>query len=140
MVVVPRDDRLKKLLDKRQFTLVMARPAAAQSSHFAVHVLRTTPVAFAQPQGLWAGVVLPKRWAKRAVTRNGIRRQIYALAAQSLQENQPALADQGLAMVVRLRRAFDTQLFVSAWSDVLRRAVRAELEPLITRAVQARSQ
>ena len=32
----------------------------------------------------WVGALIPKRWAKRAVTRNAIKRQIYAVS-QSLE-------------------------------------------------------
>jgi len=72
--------------------------------------------------------MVPKRWAKRAVTRNTIKRQIYALGA----EFEPRLMV--AAHVVRLRSTFDRKQFVSATSDVLRQAVRAELNQLFRRA------
>ncbi len=75
--------------------------------------------------GLWLGVLLPKRWARRAVTRNTLRRQIYAVAS----ELAPALPPQ--ALVVRLRSGFAKTEFLSATSDVLKRAVRAELLQLL---------
>ncbi len=65
--------------------------------------------------------MVPKRWAKRAVTRNMIKRQIYSLGAQA------ASALPRAAYVVRLRAGFDRQQFVSATSDALKRAVRQEL-------------
>ena len=73
----------------------------------------------------WVGVLLPKRWAKRAVTRNAIRRQIYEVA-----RHRAASLPQA-ALVVRLRSEFSRQQFVSATSDALKRAVRAELEQLL---------
>jgi ribonuclease P protein component len=72
--------------------------------------------------------MVPKRWAKRAVTRNTIKRQIYSVSAQF--EPRMDLA----AHVVRLRAGFDRTLFVSATSDALKAAVRAELLSLFERA------
>ena len=69
----------------------------------------------------------PKRWARRAVTRNSIKRQIYQVSTQF----ESRMADG--AHVVRLRRAFDRESFVSATSDRLKHAVRAELLQLFER-------
>ena len=69
----------------------------------------------------WIGAVVPKRWAKRAVTRNGIKRQVYNVSAQF----EPRLAV--AAHVVRLRTGFARDQFESAWSDALKLAVRTEL-------------
>lgn len=74
--------------------------------------------------GQWIGAMVPKRWAKRAVTRNTIKRQIYSVSA----EFEPFLRP--LAHLVRLRSTFDRSQFVSATSDVLKAAVRAELTQL----------
>ncbi len=65
------------------------------------------------------GAMVPKRWAKRAVTRNMIKRQIYSLGS--------AAALPHSAYVVRLRAGFDRKQFVSASSDRLKRQVRLEL-------------
>ena len=78
--------------------------------------------------GVWLGAMVPKRWARRAVTRNTIKRQIYAVAAGFEARMQPA------AHVVRLRAAFDRKHFVSATSDTLKDAVRAELQQLFAAA------
>lgn len=67
------------------------------------------------------GAVVPKRWAKRAVTRNGIKRQIYNVSA-SFEPRLPAAAH-----VVRLRMDFARAQFPSAWSDALKASVRGEL-------------
>jgi ribonuclease P protein component len=77
------------------------------------------------------GAMVPKRWARRAVTRNAIKRQIYTVSA-SFGLRLPAAAH-----VVRLRTAFDRSRFVSATSDALKRAVRDELEQLFTRVALA---
>ena len=69
----------------------------------------------------WLGAMVPKRWARRAVTRNAIKRQIYTVGA-TFEARLPQAAH-----VVRLRSAFDRKQFVSATSDQLKQAVRAEL-------------
>ena len=76
---------------------------------------------------VWLGAMVPKRWAKRAVTRNAIKRQIYNVSA----DFEPLLNER--AHLVRLRAAFDRSQFVSASSDVLKAAVRAELQQLFSR-------
>ena len=83
---------------------------------------------FAARDDCWIGVLIPKRWAKRAVTRNAIKRQIYAVS-HALQPPLPAAAH-----VVRLRAGFDRRQFESATSDALKRAVRGELQELFARA------
>jgi ribonuclease P protein component len=75
-------------------------------------------------QDTWLGVVVPKRWAKRAVTRNTIKRQIYAVSTD------PSCKLPAAAHVVRLRAGFDRASFISATSDKLKAAVRAELQHL----------
>ena len=112
----------------------MAGAIVAKTPHFALHRL-----ALPSPEhgrllfpvsDTWVGVVLPKRWAKRAVTRNLMKRQIYALA----QERQQALPR--AALVVRLRSGFDRQQFISAASDALKTAVRTELQQLYGRLLE----
>lgn len=79
-------------------------------------------------QDTWLGVIVPKRWAKRAVTRNTIKRQIYAVSTAS------GCAMPVAAHVVRLRAGFDRAEFISATSDKLKIAVRAELQQLFSGA------
>ena len=81
-----------------------------------------------RPESACIGAMVPKRWAKRAVTRNLIKRQIYSLA-ETYATSFPATAH-----VVRLSSAFDAMCFKSASSDHLKQAVRAEIEQLFTRA------
>ena len=76
----------------------------------------------------WIGAVVPKRWAKRAVTRNGIKRQIYNVSADHA-SRLPAAAH-----VVRLRAEFARAQFPSAWSDPLKDSVRGELQKLFEQA------
>ena len=70
--------------------------------------------------------MVPKRWARRAVTRNAIRRQIYAVCDE-LSGPLPAGAH-----LVRMRAAFAPRQFPSASSDALKREVRAELRQLFS--------
>lgn len=78
------------------------------------------------------GLVLPKKQARRSVTRSLIRHQ----AREAVRRHAPALASHarfgiGLdAWVLRLRAPFDRQQFPSAASVALSAAVRAELEEL----------
>ena len=88
---------------------------------------RSVPQLFGST-GVWMGAMVPKRWAKRAVTRNAIRRQVYTLSALA----EPDLQD--AAHVVRLRAGFDKAKFVSATSDALKTAVRMELGQLFASA------
>jgi len=82
---------------------------------------------------LWFGAMVPKRWAKRAVTRNCIKRQIYNVSAEFESALKPG------AHLVRLRSGFERSQFISASSDLLRAAVRAELLMLFTRAQSGES-
>lgn len=81
--------------------------------------------------GRWLGLVLPKRHARRAVTRSLLKRQIRA-----------ALAARGAGLpaglwVVRLRAPFDRAVFPSAASEALRLAARDELARLVSRPAAA---
>ena len=102
---------MNKITQRADFDAVMSAGVVAKTAHFALH--QQHPVL--KPR---IGAVVPKRWAKRAVTRNTIKRQIYALA-----DHLKTHADH----VVRLRREFDRKIFVSATSSALRLAVREEL-------------
>ncbi|MDR1968261.1 MAG: ribonuclease P protein component [Burkholderiaceae bacterium] len=124
--------RVRHLRTRAQFQALLGTPAVARTAHFALHRLAppATPDGAAAPtlaDAAWLGAMAPKRWARRAVTRNAIRRQIYAVA-----ENLLLPLGAG-AHLVRLRAAFAPALFPSARSDALKRAVRAELLQLFAR-------
>lgn len=82
------------------------------------------------------GLVVPKRFARRAVTRNLIKRQIRAvfdayLSAQAQMMAIPSTYQNSSCFwVVRLRAGFDVQHFPSASSNALRLALRTELQKL----------
>ena len=105
---------MDKLTSRADFDAVMSAGIVAVTSHFALH-LQTS-------KGLSrVGAVVPKRWAKKAVTRNLIKRQIYAFSREAW--TALPTADR----VIRLRKTFDTQRYISANSLHLRQAIRAEL-------------
>ncbi len=81
-------------------------------------------VALFMLEDVWVGALVPKRWAKRAVTRNAIKRQIYNVSAES------AAVFDVAGYVIRLRAAFDRTRFISATSETLKSAVRLELQQL----------
>ncbi len=135
---------MHRLKTRAQFQAVMAGGTVSRTAHFALHRLglaaagaasagpgQEPQALFAVPQGqpgVWLGAMVPKRWARRAVTRNAIKRQIHAVAA-GFEPRMPQAAH-----VVRLRAAFDRKHFVSATSDALKAAVRAELQQLFAAA------
>jgi len=124
---------MQRLKTRAQFQAVLAGATVARTAHFALHRCALDSESSAQlfaSDDVWLGAMVPKRWARRAVTRNAIKRQIY---------NVSALPHAGLpraAHVVRLKAAFDRKEFVSASSERLKRAVRAELELLLERAAR----
>ena len=130
---------VQRLKTRPQFQAVLAGKTLARTAHFALH---STGLVSAEPlpegslplfpqQCVWLGAMVPKRWAKRAVTRNTIKRQIYSVSTQF--ESQLGVA----AHMVRLRAGFDRTHFISATSDVLKAAVRSELQSLFERACTA---
>lgn len=141
------------------FERVLAAPSRARSQHFAVHHLHDEPSAARRARAapvlhelstggapsmgisvddlspirmerrVWIGAVVPKRHAKRAVTRSLLKRQIRA--AVQRQKALPA----GL-WVVRLRLPFARSAFASAASTTLGKAARQELDALLCDAAR----
>jgi len=124
---------VQRLKTRSQFDAVMASgETVSRTAHFALHRLALVAIGpdpvhhaalfpVSQP---WIGAVVPKRWARRAVTRNTLKRQIYTVAQDHVDRLSVA------AHVVRLRVGFDRQQFPSATSPALRQAARAELQQL----------
>lgn len=151
---------MQRLKTRAQFQAAMSGGIISRTAHFALHRLVLEPIQAADatistgpgslpsaqgPQALfsvpgsvypqdWIGPLIPKRWAKRSVTRHAIKRQAYAVAQASALafQAQPIRA----AYVVRLRAGFDRKQFISACSDTLKAAVRAELEQLFASAAR----
>lgn len=74
------------------------------------------------------GCVVPKRHARRAVTRNLLKRQMRCAI-----ERHAGQLPQG-HWLVRLHAAFPVAQFVSARSTALSLAIRTELDALLARA------
>lgn len=132
---------MQRLKTKAQFEAVLGQGrTVSRTAHFALHRLpvpqatepapdtgpgsKRSQALFAVCSEAWMGTIVPKRWARRAVTRNTIRRQIFAVSLD-FEARLPAAAH-----VVRLRAGFDKAQFPSATSVPLKRAVRAELQQL----------
>ena len=135
---------MQRLQTRPQFQAVLAGAIVARTMHFALHrnaldvmnmqtvVSKThdSPELFPL-QDIWLGAMVPKRWAKRAVTRNAIKRQIYTVS----NDFSPRVSDTG--WVVRLRRDFSRKEFVSASSEALKQLVRSEVQALLKVGAQA---
>jgi ribonuclease P protein component len=148
---------LGRLLRSADFESVLATPIKARSAHFAAHHLPSRPTApkrrraalrsaelstadqtdcpqavedrsVSAPADWWLGIVVPKRHAARATTRNLLRRQIRGAMARHHFELPRGI------WLVRLRAPFEPRSFRSATSSALRDAVVAELDGLLSRA------
>ncbi len=149
--------RVGHLLRSADFQRVLATPPQSRSAHFSVHYVFALPSVAkkpvkkciaselstgdapscpplvddsgpAAPSGCWLGLVVPKRHARRAVTRNLLKRQMRAVM-----EAQAGALAPGL-WVLRLKSPFDRQQFVSPASDPLCRCAHDELAGLLRRA------
>jgi ribonuclease P protein component len=124
---------------------LLASPSVAKTPHFSLHAAPRKPVvqqlptdaaphrtdSVDNPTALM--LVVPKRHAKRAVTRNLIKRQMRdAATRRASPQAVPAL-------LIRLRSGFDKRQFPSAASSALRQAVRSELDMLFDRAAEGAS-
>ncbi len=140
-----------RIVRSADFERVLSAPTRARSSHFAVHHVQGAPsaprrqviqalstelstgdapkTAQAVDDGLWLGAVVPKRHARRAVTRSLLKRQIRAAVTC-----QPQLP--GGLWVVRLRAPFAPEQFSSAASSALGEAARVELDGLLADALR----
>src|SRR3990167_5863021 len=84
------------------------------------------------PAGRWLGLVVPKRHARRSVTRSLLKRQMRAVMRCHAQALPPGL------WVLRLKAPFDRQQFGSAASAPLQQAAGDELQLLLQRAADPR--
>lgn len=140
-----------RLLHKADFERLLAVKPCSGSAHFALHHVSArpgpAPTADAVANQLstesspiraesvddcnerhWLGCVIPKRHARRAVTRNLLRRQIRGAMQRHAADLPPG------QWLVRLRRPFDPSEFVSADAPRLRADARGELDTLLRRA------
>jgi ribonuclease P protein component len=147
------DGVLARLVNKIDFEQVLGVAPCSRSAHFAVHHVNRKPFMPVWsdrrsgeaklstgdapvvtrpvddlPDRHWLGTVVPKRHARRSVTRSLFKRQIRAALASHASELPPGL------WLVRLRAAFPVAQYPSAASAALRAAVRAELDQLLAKA------
>jgi len=132
---------VERLTQWAEFQAVMAAGSVARTPHFVLHRWHPSQnnlsgPEFEKTQALFChgvlilGALTPKRWAKRAVTRNLIRRQIHSVSQEFATKLVPA------PYVVRLRTTFDDKKFISASSNVLKMAVREELTQLFGKVIE----
>jgi ribonuclease P protein component len=144
-----------RLVQAADFQRLLAAPTRQRSAHFTVHHVGGLPTRSARapalpvsselstgqeqscpepvdesPSARWLGCVVPKRHARRSVTRSVLKRQIRAAV-----ERHEERLEAGL-WLVRLRNPFAPALFPSADSDALRAAARSELDQLLARAAR----
>jgi ribonuclease P protein component len=129
---------VERLKQWSEFQAVMTAGSVSRTPHFVLHQwqptfkneagsgFEETPALFVDGV-LKMGALTPKRWAKRAVTRNMIRRQIHAVSHEFESSLKPT------AYVVRLRASFNAPQFVSAASDVMKQTIRTELQQLFAK-------
>lgn len=136
------------------FQRVLQQRPSAKSEHFAVHCLSTgqlstgatrfpdgpvddRPAKLGRPPAPRLGLVVPKRHARRAVTRNLVKRQVRASWDawwRSAAVPHDRLLDTD--WVVRLRGPIDRKVFVSGRSEALAAVLWAELQGLFAAAAK----
>ena len=149
-----RRARLARLVKSSEFVVALRQRSCARTEHFSMHHVpvpvaaiqvapeSALPARLSTKQGKslgqpvdespgsldptlsWLGAVVPKRHARRAVTRTLLKRAIYSVAESHSQRLAPGV------WVLRLRAPFDRAFFRSAASETLRRTSRGELESL----------
>jgi ribonuclease P protein component len=153
---LPAPTPVRRLVHKADFVRLLDVYAKERSAHFAVHHVASAPQGLVRvaaetgstvlstaveqlspravdnsPAAVWIGCVVPKRHARRAVTRNLLKRQI-----RQAFERHAAGLPRGI-WLVRLRTAFAPRQFVSAASPALLQAARQELDALLARSTAA---
>jgi ribonuclease P protein component len=132
--------RVLRLLSSKNFEQVLSCSPLVRKGHFALHYLAASPSATltkhlvlnaptVMPSGsisVHLGLVVPKRYARRSVTRSLIKRKTRAIFEKS------AGCLPGGMWVVRLAKPFHTAVFNSARSPALRQCLQIELEDLVS--------
>jgi ribonuclease P protein component len=141
-----------RLVHKADFERLLATRSCLRSAHFALHHVASGDLPLLPvksepdpgklsttlegnlvqpvddlPARLWIGAVVPKRFARRAVTRSLLKRQIRG----AFERHAGGLA--AGHWLLRLRAGFPTAAFVSARSDALATTARRELDGLLAR-------
>ncbi|VVE86885.1 ribonuclease P protein component [Pandoraea bronchicola] len=124
-----------RLLKTDEFSSVFSLRPLRRSAHFVLYMRRRetapdTPVDATPHEGR-IGIVVGKKHAPRAVTRNLIKRQ----AREMFRQRRAALA--GWDFVLRLTRRFDKGTYTAAAAPVLNTLVQAEFAQLFDAAEKA---
>ena len=154
----PVVEAMARIVASADFERALGSRSRASTPHFAVHHAPADPIASPSPADRSRqmnlstetakagatpvddslsgalrklGAVVPKRHARRAVTRSLLKRQIYAAGGR-----HAAALPRGL-WIVRLRAPFERTRYASAASRALRDAARAELDELFCAASRA---
>jgi len=111
-----------RLLKTDEFSSVFRLRPWSRTEHFVV---------YGRPTGGPArlGLVIGKKYAPRAVTRNLVRR----LAREAFRLQRPEL--QGWDILLRLHKRFDKKTMPSASSETLKSLCQREIATLVTKAV-----
>jgi ribonuclease P protein component len=112
-----------KLANQAQFEQVMASELLVRSPHFVVHMAKIGNDA-SENNANFIGLIVPKKWAKKAVARNAIKRQVIETWRQWVCD-KPAMA-----YVVRLKSSWKINQFKSAVSNQFKESLRLELSHL----------
>ncbi|MBB5205224.1 ribonuclease P protein component [Inhella inkyongensis] len=163
-MVAPLPDALGRIQRAVDFERVLQSGSRARSHWFALHYLadapsrpgahnlstacppdghsvvdeaptEAPPPSPSVPSARWLGLVVPKRLARRSVTRSLVKRLGRAGLAEQLKSSTPLPA--GL-WVLRLRTPIDRKAFPSATSEALRKVLREDLDLLWRRALNPR--
>ena len=147
--------RVLRIRASSDFEFVLRSAPLARTAHFALHgcpgpkVVTTEAAAKIDDRRLstgseqldhtlvdkgqrWLGVAVPKRFARRAVTRSLLKRQARAAAVRHVDRLGPGL------WVIRQRAAFPVAVYPAAASAALEEVVRGELDALLAAATQRR--
>jgi ribonuclease P protein component len=117
---------VKKIRTRQEFQLLLSLKPAYQTEHFYLHLSEISL------KELKVAALIPKRWAKQAVTRNLIRRQIYSQCFALEKELEP------VSHMIRLKKTIKAQLFTSAGSGAMKQAVQQELYILLQNAIKTK--
>jgi ribonuclease P protein component len=145
-------------LKRVDFAQALAAPVLAKTPHFVLHHVAASPPSSVRrtaeslapelstgtapnrstdvdnnrtPRHWWLGLVVPKRHARRSVTRSLLKRQMRAQADGHRHALPPG------QWLIRLRAPFDPRHYPSAASSQLREAAREELERAFASVVTA---
>ncbi|WP_174995931.1 ribonuclease P protein component [Pandoraea iniqua] len=126
-----------RLLKTDEFSSVFSLRPLRRSAHFVLYMRRretapdVTPDAGATPDEGRIGIVVGKKHAPRAVTRNLIKRQ----AREMFRQRRVSLA--GWDFVLRLTRRFDKGTYTAAAAPVLNTLCQTEFAQLFDAAEKA---